>query len=71
MFIREYRITFSATPEDNQRWLRDSPGTRTAATKTEEDGRLIYSVIPGGGAQFAEVTISKDMRTVHIRAYWS
>ena len=71
IFTREFRITFSATPESIQSWLRESPGTRTAIAKSEDSGRMIYSITPGGGAQFAEVSISNDKRTVRIRAYWS
>jgi len=71
MFTREFRISFSASPDDVQTWLQNSPGVLDAKVIEGEDGEVIYAIQPGGGAQFAELRLSSDKRTISIRTYWS
>ena len=71
MFTREFIIKFEAPSGDVQKWLSSSPGTTQTTPIQQDDGSLRYEIDPGGGAQFAEVTVSKDGTRVRIRAYWS
>lgn len=70
MFTREFHISFTAPPEDIQKWLELSAGPREAK-KQLADGTITYEIEPGEGAQFAQVTLSRDRRKVFIRTYWS
>lgn len=70
MFTREFYISFTAPPEDIQKWLDASAGTREAK-KRQDFGTVVYEIAPGEGAQFAQVTLSRDKRTIFIRTYWS
>jgi hypothetical protein len=71
MFTREFRISFTAPSADVASWLASSPGTKEAVPERQQDGTMVYGIKPGGGAQFAEVTVSEDESRVVIRAYWS
>jgi hypothetical protein len=71
MFTREFRASFRATGDSIARWLQDSPGTREATRTRTSQGRWTYSIRPGGGAQFAEVTVDDQTGVVTIRVYWS
>lgn len=70
-FSREFRITFTSNEEDIRTWLKESPGTTAAVSKSEADGTTLFRINPGSGAQFAEVILSKDRKTVGIRTYWN
>ena len=71
MFTREFIIEFEAPSAAVREWLMSSPGTAQAPSFLQDDGSLRYEIAPGGGAQFAEVIVSKDGTNVRIRAYWS
>jgi hypothetical protein len=70
MFTREFVITFVAPPDDVRQWLDASPGP-SSATRSVLGTVIIYSITPGGGAQFAEVRHNEATGEVTIRAYWS
>lgn len=49
--------------------MSTSPGFKDAEL-TVADGSKIYSIKPGGGALFAEITVHSDLR-IEINTYWS
>lgn len=70
MFSREFIVTFTAKSKDISAWLHASPGTREYfESKTPSEWHR--ELTPGGGAQFAEITVSENGTKVVIRAYWS
>lgn len=71
MFTRAFRVRFTAPPADIRRWLATSPGTTAVLPDTLPDGRSRYTIIPGGGAQHAEVTVDETTGAVDIYACWS
>jgi hypothetical protein len=70
-FTRAFRIKFTASPEDVEKWLTDSPGTREAVLESLPPTTRRYSIKPGGGAQHAEVNVDDVSHTVSIYVYWS
>lgn len=70
-FTREFRVEFRAPRAAINAWLSRSPGTRNVNPVVRPDGSLLYSIRPGGGAQFAELLVSDDGTHVRIRTYWS
>jgi hypothetical protein len=71
MFSREFRTNFVAPPEDIEEWVQCSPGTREAVVTTPSPGVRHFQIKPGGGAEFAEVTVDDTQHSVSIRVYWS
>ena len=71
MFTREFRISFRAPVSDVNSWLATSPGTKEAIPELLDDGTRVYNIKPGGGAQFAKVSVSKEGTKVRIHTYWS
>ncbi len=71
MFTREFIVSFEAPAVDIQAWLQSSPGTAGTQGAVSPDGNRHFSIQAGGGAQFAELTLSPDGQKVTIRAYWS
>jgi hypothetical protein len=71
MFTREFIITFHADKETVLAWLNASPGTQNAYRDSRTLSHMHQEITPGGGAQFAEITISENGTKVVIRAYWS
>lgn len=69
-FTREFVIKFTASEEDIQKWLNDSPGTSSISPEANDDIEK-YSIEPEGGAQFAEVIYNRTTNEVTIRVYWS
>ena len=71
-FTREFIVTFDAPAGDVEQWVKDSPGLSSVASpRILDDGSTLYEIVPGGGAQFAEVAISASGERVRIRVYWS
>ena len=70
MFTREFRASFSADPDEIERWLSDSPGIQDA-TAEKDGGTTVYRIRPGGGAAFAEAIVDLEGGTVRIHVYWS
>jgi hypothetical protein len=71
MFTREIRTSFIAPPADIEEWLQSSPGTREAVVTTPSPGVRHFKITPGGGAEFAEVTVDDTQHRVSIKVYWS
>lgn len=71
MFSREFVITFTAPPDTLLKWLQSSAGTKEAFTGKTTLTDTHLQIAPGGGAQFAEITISNCGTKVVIRTYWS
>jgi hypothetical protein len=70
MFTRGFTIRFTSTAEAINAWLERSPGTAGVQPKTTRT-RRIYSIQPGGGAMFAEVTVDDQTGQVSVHTYWS
>ena len=71
MFTRSFRTSFVALPEEINDWLRRSPGTSEAPVKIPSPGFRHFEIVPGGGAQHAEVTVDDTLHVVSIYVYWS
>ena len=71
MFSREFRASFIASPTEIERWLKESPGTRQAVPTTPFPGVRKFQIAPGGGAQFAEVSVDDAKHQVFIVVSWS
>ncbi len=71
MFTRGFRSSFTAPAADIEQWLRDSPGTRSVQPSSPTPGIRRFGIVPGGGAQHAEVRVDDTKRLVSIYAYWS
>ena len=71
MFSREFIVTFSGNANDILTWLKASPGTRDKFESAKSPRAAHFEISPGGGAQFAEITISHGGTRVMIPAYWS
>jgi len=70
-FTRELRISYRAAPEEIQKWLETSPGTRGLRPERPTANLRKFSISPGGGAQYAEVRVDDSLNEVWIRVYWS
>ncbi len=70
MFTREITLSFTPTESQLFNWLIDSDGISDAERISSGDVTR-YLVLPGEGAQFAEVSIDEAIGLVTIRAYWS
>ena len=71
MFTREFRASFMASPAEIERWLQESPGTRQTLPTTPSPGVRKFEIKPGGGAQFAEVSVDDVKHQVFIVVSWS
>lgn len=71
MFTREFVVSFDATPEKILSWLQSSNGTKHAFNGKTTLADTYMQLTPGGGAQFAEITISNGGTRVLVRCYWS
>ena len=71
MFTRGFRSSFAAPAADIEQWLQQSPGTRETAPTTPSPGVRHFEIPPGGGAQWAEVTVDDTNYRVSIYVYWS
>lgn len=70
-FTRGFYITFNADPKEIEVWLEESLETRGVIPQKSGDGSLVYSIQPRGGAQFAELVVSKKGQRVTIKTNWS
>ena len=71
VFTREFRLTLRAKPDDVDEWLKSSEGIKDARVTTHANMLTKYAILPGGGAQFAQVLVYPKIGEVVIRAYWS
>ncbi|MBL9094842.1 MAG: hypothetical protein JNL96_26720 [Planctomycetaceae bacterium] len=70
-FTRGFRIRFVAPAEDIEGWLQRSAGPREAGIPPLGTGTRKIIIKPGGGAQWAEITIDDVDHSVTISTYWS
>lgn len=71
MFTRELLVEFEVPASEIAAWLQASPGTREAVVTNPSPKVRHFEIKPGGGAQFAEVTVDDASQRVSIRVYWS
>jgi hypothetical protein len=71
MFTRAFRASFTAPPSDIEQWLQQSPGTREVSPTTPSPGIRRFQIVPGGGAQLAEITVDDTKNRVFIYVAWS
>ncbi len=69
-FTRSFRARFVAPQQDIQAWINDSPGLKEAVPEELSDNKVKYIIIPGGGANQAEVTIDYVLSQVEIYVSW-
>lgn len=76
-FTRAFRVSFQAPEEEIEAWAAESPGLQESAPEVGEvgdDGTRTYIIPPGGGAAYAEVTLTPledGLALVEIYTYWS
>lgn len=70
MFARELTVEFDAPLEDLDKWLDESPGTKSVVPSMEGSVRR-YNIQPGGGAQRVELELDENTGHVKINTYWS
>lgn len=73
MFTRKFEVAFYGEPAEIERWVRSRPGVKDERSKKEvqEEGTVIYEIVPGGGAGFAELRHHPQRGIIEIYAYWS
>jgi hypothetical protein len=70
MLTREFTVTFTASLNDIDDWLKRSPGTAEITPVITGSVRK-YEIEPGGGAVGAEVEVDDGSGTVTINVCWS
>jgi hypothetical protein len=70
-FTRQIAVTFRDTPGNVRIWISSSPGPASATRSVDASGWTIYEYKAGGGALFAEVTVSPTGDEVRIRTFWN
>jgi hypothetical protein len=71
MFTREFRTSFTASPAEIERWLKESPGIQESSPTVPSQGVRKFQIRPGGRAQRAEVSIDDAKHQVLIDVSWS
>jgi hypothetical protein len=69
-FTRSFRASFIATKQDIETWMNDSPGINEATPEEISKNKVQYIIEPGGGANWAEVTIDFASDKVEIYVSW-
>ena len=69
-FTRGFRASFASTNNEIEKWVGASPGLADATVETMGDGKQKYVIVPGGGANYAEVIIDFATNTVQIYVSW-
>ena len=70
MFTREFTVEFDAPLTEIDKWLSESPGTKSVTPRTDGNVRH-YDIEPGGGAKHAELELDESQSHVKIHTYWS
>jgi len=70
-FTRSFHASFVAPKQDIQAWIKDSPGINDATPEELPNDQVKYIVVPGGGANSAQVTIDLTLNKVNIYVSWS
>ncbi len=69
-FTRSFRASFVAPEQDIQDWIKSSPGLNNTTAEELPHNQVWYSILPGGGANKAEVTIDYGLNKVEIYVSW-
>lgn len=69
-FTRSFRVSFSASKEDIQAWVKDSPGFHETIPEELSAHKVQYLIAPDGGANKVEVTIDYGLNQVEIYVSW-
>jgi hypothetical protein len=67
---RSFCASFVATEQDIQDWIKYSPGFNEVVSEKLSDSKVWYSIVPGSGANKAEVTIDNILNKVEIYVSW-
>ena len=70
-FTRSFRASFTAPEGENETWICESPGLNETTPEETMNGKVHYTISPGGGANWAEVAIDKNSGRVDIYVAWS
>jgi hypothetical protein len=73
-FTRAFRVSFRAPEAEIEAWAAESPGLQESLPEVNDEGTQSYVIAPGGGAAYAEVTITPledGLALVEIYTYWS
>lgn len=73
-FTRSFRAKFNASDEDTNSWIKASPGLNEATIEETSDGKKKYVIMPGGGANYAEVIIDfkpDQVNEVEVYVSWN
>lgn len=70
-FTRSFRASFFAPKQDILDWIKKSPGINEAVPEKLSDNKIWYDIVPGDGANKAEVTIDNLLNTVAIYVSWN
>jgi hypothetical protein len=71
MFTRSFTVSFHAKRSAIDAWIARSPGTRDLRPSLSDDGKRVYEIEPGEGAQHATLTVDEIRNNVTIYTYWS
>jgi hypothetical protein len=71
IFTRSFQASFTAPKQDIRSWVEASAGINESQPEKLSDGKLKYTISPGGGASKAEVIIDYDLNQVVIYVSWS
>jgi len=69
-FTRSFRASFSASKDDIQSWIKDSPGLKETAPQELSANKVQYIIAPDGGANKVEVTIDYVLNQVEVYVSW-
>ena len=69
-FTRSFRASFTASKQDIESWIKDSPGLNETTPDELSDNKVQYIIAPSGGANRAEVTIDYGLNQVEIYVSW-
>jgi hypothetical protein len=71
LFTRDFRASFIAPKQDIQNWIKNSPGFIAVIPEKITDSKVRYHIVPGSGANKAEVTIDSILNKVEIYVSWN
>jgi hypothetical protein len=69
-FTRSFRASFTAPKQDIEAWIKASPGLNQTTPDGLAGNKVHYVIVPGGGANKAEVTIDSASNQVEIYVSW-
>lgn len=67
---RSFRASFIAPKQDIHKWIKESSGINEATPEELSGNKVKYIIVPGGGANRAELTIDYALNKVDIYVSW-